>query len=68
MEAVKTQTVHFVYRLFSRYNDVNYGAWHVSKLSSGFSVAIGRSVFQLTEKGWTEVREMVGHSTNWQMA
>ena len=43
-KALKTRTVHFIFwgdfRLCSRYNNINYGAWQVYKPLFGSSVAI----------------------------
>ena len=69
---------HFLFehfRLCSRYNNVNYGAWHVYKPLFGSSILlllasslVPKFHFQLTKKSNREVREMDGHCINWQMA
>ena len=70
----KTRTVHFSFRLCSRYTNVNYRGWHVYKPFFSSSVATGSLAcseisFQLTKrKSLSDAREMVGHCTNWQIA
>ena len=66
VKAFKTRTDHFRllsedFRLCSRYNNVNYGAWHVYKPLLGSSVPICR--LACSEKNQVEVPEKVGYST-----
>ena len=61
------------FRPHPRYSNVNYGAWHVYKALFGYSVVISRLAcseisLSINEKKFIEVREMVGHSKNWEMA
>ena len=55
------------FRLCSRYNNVNYGAWHVYKPLFGCSVATSRlacfeTSLSINEKNYRKVSEKVGQS------
>ena len=75
--AIKLSVKSFKTRI-SRYNNINYGAWHVYKSLFGSSVAISGSLLPKCRFQWMKnrkkeqklgkVRETVGHSTIWQMA
>ena len=67
------QNLDCPFRSCSLYNNVNYGAWYDYKPLFGSSLAICRLACseispQSTKKSYREVREMVGHSTIWQIA